>query len=74
MSDKQSKLDNREKDSIKELQQLKVNHWGLSHEYAESIVPLVINESTPEDLERQLDIQLAYQEGMIKMLRLMSER
>jgi len=74
MSDQQSELNNREKDSVKELQILKINHWGLSSEYAETIIPLVIGVSTIEDSERQLDIQLAYQEGMIKMLKLLSER
>ena len=73
MKDEQSELNDREQNSIKELQRLKINHWGLSNEYAEIIMPLEVGASTISDFDVQLKIQLAYQEGMIKMFKLMSE-
>ena len=72
MSD-QAKLNEREKKIIETFSKLEINHWGISNEYAEQIVPIIMNKSTIDDFDKQIDIQLAYQEGMFKMFKLLNQ-
>ena len=73
MMSEQAKLNEREKKIIEAFSKLEINHWGISNEYAEQIVPVIMGKSTIDDFNKQMDIQLAYQEGMFKMFKLLNQ-
>ena len=50
-----------------------INPYGISHEFAENVAPITVG-STIDDFDQHLQIQLAYQKGMYKMLKLMSSK
>ena len=70
---KQAELNERDKEAIEAFSKLGINPWVISNEYAEQIVPMVIGKSTTEDFDKKIDIQLAYQEGMYKMFKLLNQ-
>lgn len=70
---KQAELNKREKETIEAFSKLGINHWGISNKYTEQIVPMIPGKSTIDDFDIQIDIQLAYQEGMFKMFKLLNQ-
>jgi hypothetical protein len=70
--EKQFDLNKREEKVIKEISDLKIDIWRTSYNYSEKIVPMIVGVSTPKDWNHALDVQLAYQEGMIEMYKLLN--
>ena len=45
-----------------------INHWNISNEFVENLIPMIPKVSTINDYEDAIQLQLVFQQGMYKML------